>query len=230
MDHDTLVETRRALHGVAETVLAGPEHRAAGTIRLAVTADGFATLPLPGNPSRLVVSGTDLVIHGVEGIGGVAGGPLTRVTPLKGTFGGLAEAAGVEFGMPAGVYHVGSGVAQDDPVEVDPAAAATILRAFAVADDALRRLGAAHLPDDPPVPVLWPEHFDVGISLDEVNYGLSAGDDAIPEPYAYVGPWVPRIGDFWDRPFGAARTMAELGDADGVLAFFEAGRAHASDA
>ena len=41
-------------------------------------------------------------------------------------------------------------------------------------------------------PVLWPEHFDVGITLDKVNYGVSPGDDDIPEPYAYVGPWTPR--------------------------------------
>ena len=25
-------------------------------------------------------------------------------------------------------------------------------------------------------PILWPEHFDVGITLDQVNYGLSPGD------------------------------------------------------
>lgn len=42
-----------------------------------------------------------------------------------------------------------------------------------------------------------------------------------PEPYAYVGPWTPRTGAFWNAPFGATRTLAELSD---VLEFFTAGR------
>ena len=44
-------------------------------------------------------------------------------------------------------------------------------------------------------------------------------------PYAYVGPWaVPAADDFWDAPFGAARPISELADADAVLAFFVEGR------
>jgi hypothetical protein len=42
-----LVETRRALHAVAEYVLAGPQYRASGTIRLRVTPGGFATVSRP---------------------------------------------------------------------------------------------------------------------------------------------------------------------------------------
>ena len=41
-------------------------------------------------------------------------------------------------------------------------------------------------------PVLWPEHFDVAATEDEVNYGVSAGDDYHPTPYAYLGPWTQR--------------------------------------
>jgi hypothetical protein len=37
-------------------------------------------------------------------------------------------------------------------------------------------------------PVLWPEHFDVAATDDDVNYGVSTGDDYHPTPYAYVGP------------------------------------------
>ena len=37
MDTQVLVATRRSLHGVAELVIAGPQHRATGTIRLRVT-------------------------------------------------------------------------------------------------------------------------------------------------------------------------------------------------
>ena len=73
-------------------------------------------------------------------------------------------------------------------------------------------------------PILWPEHFDVGITLGEVNYGLSPGDSGHDLPYAYVGPWTPRAGDFWNEPFGASRPLADLGDARAVLEFFRAGQ------
>ncbi len=52
-------------------------------------------------------------------------------------------------------------------------------------------------------PVLWPEHFDVAATEDEVNYGVSAGDEHHPTPYAYVGPWTVPTGPFWNAPFGA---------------------------
>src|SRR5688572_7201369 len=55
-----LAATRRAWHAVAELVLAGPQHRLAGTIRLTVAPDGFATIREP----TLAVAGTDLVAGG----------------------------------------------------------------------------------------------------------------------------------------------------------------------
>ena len=92
---------------------------------------------------------------------------------------------------------------------------------------ACRALAAAHAPTNPPEPILWPEHFDVGITLDEVNYGVSPGDDSIPtRTPTSVRMWR-ATGEFWNEPFGAARAMTELADADGVLAFFEEGRAEA---
>ncbi len=68
---------------------------------------------------------------------------------------------------------------------MDPAAAAELADWLARGDQALRALA----PDVEPV--LWPEHFDLGIQLDEVNYGISPGDAGHPRPYAYVGPWKP---------------------------------------
>ena len=76
--------------------------------------------------------------------------------------------------------------------------------------------------------MLWPEHFDLGISVDEVNYGVSPGDAGHPRPYAYVGPWTPREGGFWNASFGALRWSDDLPDADAVAAFFAEGRAEAS--
>jgi len=86
-------------------------------------------------------------------------------------------------------------------------------------------LGATH-PDDGPTAIqLWPEHFDLGSTLGEINFGFSPGDDAISHPYAYVGPWTPKEGSFWNQPFGATRTNGELTTVDQALAFFEEGRA-----
>ena len=73
--------------------------------------------------------------------------------------------------------------------------------------------------------MLFPEHFDVGITAGAVNYGASPGDADIQLPYAYVGPHSgPASGDdFWNASFGAFRSLEEIGSADAALAFFLAG-------
>jgi hypothetical protein len=202
MDERSLAVTRRSLHGVAELVLAGPQHRNGGGIRLRVVPGGFATVAWP----ELRVDGHQLV---------TSAGPL----PLAGSYAEVAAAAGVEASRLDDVYSGGPKIAVHERIELDPAAARLLADVFARGDSALRAL-APH-----EAPVLWPEHFDVGITVDEVNYGVSAGDDAIPEPYAYVGPWTPRTGDFWNAPFGATRLMTELSDAAAVTEFFVTGQA-----
>ncbi|WP_033823258.1 hypothetical protein [Kitasatospora sp. MBT63] len=206
MDTTALETTRRSLHAVAELLLAGPQYRQSGTIRLRVHADGFATLAAP----ELLVQGTHLV----------AGG---RRLPLDGTTcAALAAELGIEGGGPAGLYQDGSGVGMDEELSVDPTAAARLVGAFASGDAALRRFA----PDQQPV--LWPEHFDLGISVDSVNYGVSPGDGFSPEPYAYVGPWTRRVGGFWNASFGATRPIRRPDDAAEVLAFFTEGRDRAA--
>jgi hypothetical protein len=112
----------------------------------------------------------------------------------------------------------------DERIELDPSAARLFADAFACGDAALRALA-------PEVePVLWPEHFDVAITLDEVNYGLSPGDDGITEPYAYVGPWKQQTGTFWNAPFGAARLLTDLPNAEAVAEFFRTGERLATSA
>ena len=200
MDEQVLVSTRRALHGGAESVIAGPQYRADGTIRLKVTPDGFA-----GVTSPLRVQGMELV------------GPDGR-WPLGGTLRELASAAGVDVGPPKGLYSDSSGVDPDEPLTFDAGAVKLLEDWFARGDAALR----AFAPES--APVLWPEHFDLGISLDEVNYGVSPGDPGYPRPYAYVVPWTPGEGEFWNVPFGAMRWADELPDAAAVAAFFAEGR------
>ncbi|HWD81124.1 MAG TPA: hypothetical protein VG497_19660 [Kribbella sp.] len=197
MDERSLAVTRRSLHGVAELVLAGPQYRNGGGIRLRVVPGGFGT-----QDGTRRVDGDVLVT------------PAGRL-PLTGTYADLATAAGVEASRLDDVYSGGPKIAADERLEIDPAAARLLADAFSRGDAALRALA----PDQ--TPVLWPEHFDVGITVGEVNYGVSPGDDYLPEPYAYVGPWTPRVGDFWNAPFGAARPLAELPD---LQEFFTTGR------
>lgn len=204
MDDGSLATTRRALHAVAELVLAGPQYRGSGDIRLRVTPDGFGTVTGP----EVRVAGAELVTAEVR-------------LPLRGrTCAGLAAAAGLEASALDDVYHDGTHVPADELLDPDPAAAAWLARCFAAGDDALRRLA----PDE--TPVLWPEHFDVAIRVDATNYGVSPGDDHLAVPYAYVGPDAVPTGPFWNQPFGAARPLHELDDAapDAVLAFFTEGR------
>jgi hypothetical protein len=200
MDLDVLTRTRRSLHGVAEGVLAGPQYRESGTIRLRATGTGFATVKTPA----LAVDGTDLLAAG------------SRI-PLGGTHRGLAAAAGVDWGPPEGLYHDHRGAEPHDEVVVDPAAARVLAGWFARGDAALRRVAEGA------TPVLWPEHFDLAVTVDEMNLGVSPGDSWSAEPYAYVGPWEPRRGDFWNAPFGAARPMSALPDVDALAAFFTEG-------
>jgi hypothetical protein len=152
--HPTLTATRRALHGVAELVLAGPQHASVDTVRLRVTPGGFAT-SAADPPCRLL--GPD-----------VQRGP--RTASVNGsTPRALAAALGLVARTLGHVYSDGSGVGLDEVLRIDDDAVHSLTEAWSAGDDALRRL------DPDQQPVLWPEHFDVGISLDQVNYGVSPG-------------------------------------------------------
>ena len=107
-----------------------------------------------------------------------------------------------------------------------PAGARRLADWYALGDAALRRVAEEH--GSPQDPVLWPEHLDVGIALDAVNYGCSPGDDAVAEPYLYVGPHggPPPGGDgFWNAPFGAVLTARDVRTVDDAVSFFAQGRA-----
>ena len=206
-DRTVLAATRRSWHGVGELVLAGPQYRRSGTIRLRAVPGGFGTVREPA----LTVSGTSLVAVG-------------RVEPIDGrTLAELGAAVGVDVGAPQGLYHDGSGVPADEPLTVDAGAAAHLAACLAVGDAALRAFAAGTVD----APVLWPEHFDLGVTVDEVNYGLSLGDSYLDEPYAYVGPWKSRRGEFWNAPFGAVRPVRELPTVEALTRFFVDGRQRA---
>jgi hypothetical protein len=201
LDAKVLVRTRLMLHGVAELLLAGPQFQASGTIRLRATPGGIGTTTEPD----MRVEGDELVAESA------------RVRLSDKTYAEVAAAAGIQPRRLDDLYADGPGLQPQQRVDVDPRAAAVIADAFAVGNTALRALADEQ-------PVLWPEHFDIGIRVDKVNYGVSPGDAFESTPYAYLGPPHPQHGEFWNAPFGAARPLSALGSADGVLAFFQEGR------
>jgi hypothetical protein len=208
MTEPELSATRRSLHAVAELVLAGPQYRASGRIRLRVTPLGFATITDPDlrveGPLLIAADGAPVAVQGR--------------TPAA-----LGEQVGVIAGRPEGVYPDESGFALDEPLTLDADHLDTILRALATGDDALR----AFAPADPPT--LWPEHFDVAIRVGDINYGASAGDTYLDEPYAYIGVADVPSGDFWNAPFGAAQPMSAFEAAPALVEFFAEGRQRASE-
>ena len=101
---------------------------------------------------------------------------------MRGTIGDVGAALGVEAGEPADLYAEHADFGPDEELAVDQVAATLLLDWFARGDQALRQFAPA---EDP---ILWPEHFDLGIATDEVNYGVSPGDAGHPCP---MPTWVP---------------------------------------
>ncbi len=207
-----LVATRTTWHRVAEHVLAAGQFAASGTIRLRPWPGGFATTVGIGDGQLAVVGDELLAIRGSS----------RRSEPLT-TLGRAAQFAGVELGL-RGSYPPATPADPDAQLPVDQSAARRLADWFALGDAALRRF--AEQLGEPMTPVLWPEHFDLGIAVGAVNYGASPGDEAMPEPYLYVGPHEgpPSADPFWNAPFGAASRAPHIATTDDAVAFFSEGR------
>jgi hypothetical protein len=199
-----LATTRLSLHAVAELLLAGPQFEQSKSIELRVKSGGFGTVLAPD----VRVKGAALHLG-------------NRLVTLSGrTIAEVASDAGLVARPLDDVYSGGCGLSAEHPLLVDDASAAEIAEGFRLGEEAM----AAFAPDARRV--LWPEHFDLGITLGEVNYGLSPGDSYLGVPYSYVGPWKPSnfTGTFWNAPFGAARPVSDLGTTEALLAFFREGQ------
>jgi hypothetical protein len=180
-----LVPTRLALHALAEHVISPLRVQATGNeIALQVRPGGFGTPELPGG-----------------GWAGVSGTDIVRADGAREPIGSLRSAAAF-LGLD------GAEALSDEPLTVDPAAAAELAQVFADAWAALEALSDAEIH-------LWPEHFDVAIELGEATYGVSPGDAEHDEPYAYVAPWTPpRPDPIWNA---TAFTGAEAPAADAAV-------------
>ena len=202
MADETLITARRSLHAVAERLLAGPEYRAVGGIALRVVPGGFATAEGPA----IRVDRAELVLD------------EARRVPLIGRIADVAVAAGLTEGPPADLYHDHSDLGAE-PLQLDPSAATQLSGWYLLADAALRAFAPGK------TPVLWPEHFDVSIDLEDMTFGASAGDGFCPVPYAYVGTSSPGSdADYWNAPFGAYVEHTEVPTIDTLVAFWQNGR------
>ncbi len=219
---DVLVATRLALHGVAEHVLAAALHGWNGRIGLRATPGGFGTpiVEVAGGARRVRVEGVDLV---VEADGRTERAALT-------TLGAAADLVGlVEPGAPTGLYEIATPCDPEAPLVVDPAAASVLADWFALVDEALVRFVAdVDAAGDEAVAQLWPEHFDLALTVDEVNYGGSPGDGDHPAPYLYVGPWSQPPHPLWNEPWGVSWPASAVPDVGTAVAHLQEGCAAAS--
>jgi len=225
---DGLVPTRIELQRIATHVLARGRAGHGGRIGLRVTPSGIGTPVFGPDETVLRLTATSLVREHQGPDGAVA-----AVLPLAGrTLAEVAEFAGVGLDAPFAPGGDAPAVGDPDaPLVLHPAATGVLLGWFTTGaralDDVLAELSA------PTVVQLWPEHFDVGLACATgsggVTLGASAGDGTVPEPYVYVAPWESgRPGDprYWNAPFGAVTTRADLagGDpVDGTAAFLRRG-------
>jgi hypothetical protein len=213
-----LAATREGWHRIAEHILAAALHAESGKIALSVSPGGFRTPPFGADGRFLAVDGTELVVSGRNG----------RRRVVLTTLRAAAEFTGITPGAPAQVYPAATPLDLDEPLMIDPDAARVLADWYALGTEALSRFVAEVPEDDPSPAVLWPEHFDVGVTAGAVNYGASPGDGHVPDPYVYVGPQggpPPGNPEFWNAPFGAARTIHQIGTVPDAVAFFREGRA-----
>jgi hypothetical protein len=201
------VTTRDGLHRVAAHVVARARHVATGRFGLYWTAGGFGT-PVFGNGQQVRVAEDRIVVHNGDH---VVEAPIESLAQA-------AAVAGVDLSSEFSVGHetppLGDPAA---PLGVDREAGAALGDWFGFGASLLEDLCAGITADGGDVSrvQLWPEHFDIAFDgahegAVRANVGCSPGDTFHPGPYVYVGPWEPQQGDYWNAPFGAYLSYAEL--------------------
>ena len=213
--------SREALRSIASYVVAPALKEITGRIRLAVLPGGFGT-PAFGAGRRVWVDTAGAAAELVVDEDG------QRQRHLLTTIRELGAAVGVEVSADPGVGGDLTPFEPDSPLAIDLASARIAAGWLAFGEAVLSELrfgSVGHgIASDL---VLWPEHFDLGFSLDggdvvAVNYGASPGDAGCEEPYLYVGPWdldaaraaAPdgEADRLWNAPFGAILRRSELLD------------------
>ena len=198
-----LVATREAFRLLATKVISPARQRANGKAGLRYTRGGFGT-PFFYSDVQVRVEGAELIVQQ---------GETERRAPIT-----TLAAASAHLGD-----EIASEVPDAEPLAVDSSAAAFLGNWYGFAASVLEELRASAGADAGLSRVqLWPEHLDLAVELGSeergarATYGLSPGDDAHAEPYAYVVPWVaPAPTELWRA---SAFVGAELAYAEVVAA------------
>lgn len=217
--------TRSGLHRIAAHVLARRRYAVSGHFGLRASPGGISTPAFGPEPETLRLTPVCLVREvGSESRGlALVGATLSSLAAFAGADLGAEFSAGA--GMPA------AGPA-DEPLELDAEELAETFAWFdlgwRVLDEVMaERSGACAAATIQ----LWPEHFDVGTSLEVsggegVNLGFSPGDGFSDDAYVYVGPWGearPGPSSYWNAPFGAVLPRSEVHDVADCSAFIRTG-------
>ena len=224
---ESFAETRRALHRIAEEVVA-PARKPQNEIALQRTPGGFGTPPFEyeGRDLQVRVEGAEIV---VQEDGDERRAAIESVAEA-------AELVGADLfpdGMPS----------DSTALDIDPAAADRLAEFYAFGERVLEAFIGGLSPADEASPItLWPEHFDIATEAGpeklgrRATYGASPGDDAHDEPYVYVVPWQAQTaGGIWNATgfAGAELRYADLLAADdpesAVADFFDVRREALAD-
>ena len=213
-----LTTTRRSWHLLAGHVLGEERWRRTRRIGLRPRPGGMRT---PADEDAGVELDHDLLV--VRRGDHVDRAPLTTLGAARQLALGDADTEPT-WGVELDVHDPPPTASADTSVAVHPDAAAWLATWLQVGFDALEKLAARDGGGEHPQ--LWPEHLDVGVDLrpddHRASYGVSPGDDADPEPYAYVSVWWPdRLGGLddgrWNSgtfPGAVLRAVDLVGDED----------------
>lgn len=219
-DDDRLAATRLSWHVLAGHVLAEERWRRAGRIGLYPRADGLRT---PADePDGIDLVGGRLLLRRD---GRTHEAPVTTLRDARRVILGTDEDR-TRWAEELPIHDPPPQVPADSSLEVDPEVAFWLGAWFQLGERVLERLAADGASVDASEPTLWPEHLDIAIEVlpedRRASYGLSPGDDGVPEPYAYVAVWYPdRVGGLDDPLWNGgsfpgalltARELAETGD------------------
>lgn len=194
----SLPATREALRALACYAISPARKARTGRIGLRPTGEGFGTPPF-GDGSRIAVHGDRLLVEPAVDV------PITTVRAA-------AEVLAIDLSPDPGVGSDLPPFRPDERLMVDAGASFWLGAWYAFGSRHLERLAAQHPEGAVTEAQLWPEHFDLAITVDVeghlVNVGFSPGDAGFPEPYVYVGPHdrTGLTGRNWNAPFGASLT------------------------
>lgn len=219
-----LAATRSALQRIATHVVARRRHDVTGRFGLRPAPGGLAT-PAFGGPDdvEVVRVAGHLLVH--ERAGRLTAEPIS-------TLAAAAELVGVDLSADFGVGDDTPPLGEiDAPLAIDAGHVRALGAWWSLGAEAVDELvGTSSAISEATVVQLWPEHFDIGATVtvagEQLNLGASPGDDAIAEPYLYVGPWTDvRPGDptYWNAPFGAVLRAADCDGRAAAVQFLQQG-------